>query len=73
MLSRLELLKQGNLGAFINEKQQWRDLVTRLDAVLARLEQQMNTLEPRDVPDLLSEMRLARCADDDAGFVVGRL
>ena len=56
MLSRLELLKQGNLGAFINEKQQWRDLVTRLDAVLARLEQQINSLNSSDVPDLLAAM-----------------
>lgn len=56
MLSRLELLKQGNLGAFINEKQQWRDLVTRLDAVLARLEQRVNTLDPAEVPDLLATM-----------------
>ncbi|AQS64736.1 putative signaling protein [Rhizobium rhizogenes] len=56
MLSRLELLKQGNLGAFINEKQQWRDIVNRLDAILARLEQQMDNLQPADIPDLLSSM-----------------
>lgn len=56
MLSRLELLKQGNLGAFINEKQQWRDLVTQLNAVLADLEQRVNRLEPADVPAMLSAM-----------------
>ncbi|HCD85483.1 MAG TPA: GGDEF-domain containing protein, partial [Agrobacterium sp.] len=56
MLSRLELLKQGNLGAFINEKQQWRDLVTQLNAVLADLEQRVNRLEPSDVPAMLSAM-----------------
>lgn len=72
MLSRLELLKQGNLGAFINEKQQWRDIVNRLDAILARLEQQMDNLQPADIPDLLVYER-ARCADDDPGVVVSGL
>jgi hypothetical protein len=38
MLGRLELLKQGNLGAFIGGRPEWRDLVTNLTTVLSDLD-----------------------------------
>lgn len=56
MLGRLELLKQGNLGAFIGERPESHELVNRLTAVLSDLDSRIDTLEPSDVEPILETM-----------------
>ncbi|MGV1872010.1 MULTISPECIES: putative bifunctional diguanylate cyclase/phosphodiesterase [Agrobacterium] len=57
MLGRLELLKQGNLGAFIGGRPEWRDLVTNLTTVLTDLDKQIDDLQPSVVKPILESMR----------------
>ncbi|KAA3511493.1 putative bifunctional diguanylate cyclase/phosphodiesterase [Agrobacterium rosae] len=57
MLGRLELLKQGNLGAFIGGRPEWRDLVTNLTTVLTDLDKQIDNLQPSVVKPILESMR----------------
>lgn len=57
MLGRLELLKQGNLGAFIGGKPEWRSLVTQLNAVLSDLDTRIETLQPSAVKPILEAMK----------------
>lgn len=56
MLGRLELLKQGNLGAFIGERPESHDLVKRLTTVLSDLDGRIDTLQPSDVGPILETM-----------------
>ncbi|MBD8687477.1 EAL domain-containing protein [Rhizobium skierniewicense] len=56
MLGRLELLKQGNLGAFIGDRPESHELVKRLTTVLSDLDSRIDTLEPSDVEPILETM-----------------
>lgn len=56
MLGRLELLRQGNLGAFIGERPESHELVKRLTTVLSDLDSQIDTLQPSDVEPILETM-----------------
>lgn len=56
MLGRLELLKQGNLGAFIGDRPESHELVKRLSTVLSDLDSRIDTLEPSDVEPILETM-----------------
>ncbi|MGV1753275.1 putative bifunctional diguanylate cyclase/phosphodiesterase [Agrobacterium sp. CG674] len=56
MLGRLELLKQGNLGAFIGERPESHELVKRLTTVLSDLDSRVDTLQPSDVEPILETM-----------------
>jgi diguanylate cyclase (GGDEF)-like protein len=57
MLGRLELLNQGNLGAFIAERPEWKELVASLNTVLHDLDGQIDTLQPAAVKPILETMR----------------
>ncbi|MES5098003.1 EAL domain-containing protein [Agrobacterium sp. BA1120] len=56
MLGRLELLKQGKLGAFIAERADWLELVAKLDAILTDLDKNLAQLQPETVKALLPTM-----------------
>lgn len=56
MLGRLELLKQGKLGAFIAERAEWRDLVATLNAILLDLDRNLEELQPEAAKALLPRM-----------------
>lgn len=56
MLGRLELLKQGNLGAFISGRPEWQDLVARLNTVLSDLDRNIESLQPSSVGPILETM-----------------
>ncbi|WP_284757000.1 EAL domain-containing protein [Agrobacterium sp. fls2-241-TYG-188a] len=56
MLGRLELLKQGKLGAFIASRAEWQDLVTTLNAILLDLDKNLEQLQPPQVKALLPKM-----------------
>jgi diguanylate cyclase (GGDEF)-like protein len=56
MLGRLELLKNGKLGAFIGEHPDSRDLVAQLNKILFDLDKNLENLQPADVAPLIRSM-----------------
>ncbi|GAK70019.1 putative signaling protein [Agrobacterium rubi TR3 = NBRC 13261] len=56
MLGRLELLQHGKLGAFITERREWRDLVSKLNDILVDLDKNVDQMRPDYVRALLPTM-----------------
>lgn len=76
MLGRLELLKQGKLGAFIAGRPEWKELVTSLNRILNDLDSRIDTLEPAAVKPILANMReldgpLTTLASSSVAYDVG--
>lgn len=56
MLGRVELLKQGNLGAFVERDPQRRELIAKLGNVLETLDKRLDSIDPEGIKSILESM-----------------